>query len=85
MKQTEELIERKFLCGERVRTKKELKMADIYKDFDEGLSWEEVCIKHGVSESTIRRRHKEYQAMVKEESKKIKTGGDELPPLPHDM
>ena len=65
MSQQEELIEREFLCGKRVRTKKNLNMEKIYQDFDNGMSWEAVCKKYDASESTIRRRHKEYQEQVK--------------------
>lgn len=65
MIQTEELTERKYLCGKRVRTKKNLDMEAIYADFDKGMSWEAVCIKYDASESTIRRHHKAYQEQVK--------------------
>lgn len=86
--QSMELVEREFLCGSRARKPKNVNMEDVYEDFDRGMSMEEVILKHGVSESTLRRRHKEYQAKVKllkEQAQRNVQEEDSLPPLPEDL
>ena len=86
--QSMELVEREFLCGRRVRKPKPINMENVYRDFDKGMSMEQVTQKYEVSESTLRRHHKKYQAMVKllkEQAEIEEQEDDELPALPEDL
>lgn len=80
-----ELIERPYLTNGS-RGKKLIDMPYVYSQLDKGRPLWEIAEELQVSRSTIYRRHKEYQAMVKatkavdDTAEQIYKG--ELPPLP---
>lgn len=81
----QEYTERKYLCGNDMcghRRKIEIDMEQVYRDYDAGKTKKEIASALGVSEMTLRRRHKEYQIWVKEQKSKPEKKAHELPPLP---
>lgn len=78
---------RELLCGEqRFRPRICVDMEAVYEDLNNKMTLEAVAKKYKVSVSTLRRRHKEYQAaialMEEENSLEEKNEGYKLPPLP---
>lgn len=78
-----EMTERRNLCGQ--RAKKLIDMEKVYRQLDNGRSVKDVAKEWGVSESTLRRRHREYQERIKILKKLEQERKEELPPLPPDM
>ncbi len=58
------MVERKKLV-QRGRGKKMLDMEKVYLQLDNGRTVKDVAAEWGVSESTLYRRHREYQREVK--------------------
>lgn len=84
----QELIERKYLTNGS-RGKKLVDMPYVYAQIDKGRPLKEIAEELCVSRSTIYRRHKEYQKLVKSSLKVEQTTKDlyqnELPPLPEEI
>ena len=57
-----EKTERKYLVGGKKRYTKSIDMEWVYKQIDSGRTARSVAEELGVSESTLYKRHKEYQA-----------------------
>lgn len=69
------------------RPRIEIDMEEVYHDITENkMSVKAVAEKYKVSEATLRRRHKEYQASLppKEDEENNKSGYT-LPPLPEKL
>lgn len=60
--------ERKQLASNR-RYRKQVDMEWVYKELDGGRTIKSVAEELGISVSTLRRRHNEYQEMIKEENR----------------
>lgn len=67
--------ERKQLASNR-RYRKQVDMEWVYKELDGGRTIKSVAEELGISVSTLRRRHNEYQEIVKEENRYEKTEGE---------
>lgn len=52
------------------RHRKQIDMELVYEKLDSGRTVKSVAEELNVSESTLRRRHKEYQAKIKKENEK---------------
>ena len=55
-------MEKRVSLKKRKRGKKLLDMEKIYRQLDNGRTVKDVAAEWGVSESTLYRRHREYQA-----------------------
>lgn len=73
---------RTYITGNTKRRRKLIDMEAVYKDFDDGKTWAEVCEKHGASRTTILRRHKEYQAAIDAAEQIDLLDSYSFPPLP---
>lgn len=73
---------RKYLCGRRSRGKILIDMEKVYKMIDSGIKMTDVADKLGVSPSTLRRRHQEYQREIELMEHEMDLADLGLPPLP---
>lgn len=58
--------ERKYLVGRKKRHTKPIDMEWVYRQIDSGRTARSVADELGVSESTLHRRHKEYQETIQQ-------------------
>lgn len=79
----ETMTERRYLCGRRAKVL--IDMEKVYRQLDNGRKLKDVAKEWGVSESTLRRRHREYQEWIKTLKNLEQERKEELPPLPPDM
>ena len=76
----------KLSGGPAHRPRISINMEDVYNDLNHHMTVREAADKYKVSESTLRRRHKEYQAFVKSLLEEpAENSAYELPPLPTDL
>lgn len=66
------VIEKRLNLASKKRHNKQIDMQRVYKELDNGRTVKSVAEELGVSESTLRRRHKEYQENLSQKMKKQK-------------
>lgn len=77
---------RKFLCGStKSRGKIIIDMEKVYRMLDKGMTVADVAADMGVSQSTLRRRHSEYQKQIEVMEKNMELVELDMPPLPDFM
>lgn len=59
-----------------------LDMEAVYRDRKSGMTIKAITEKYKVSRSTLDRRHKEYQNMIKESEEEMSKKNYTLPPIP---
>lgn len=57
-------------------------MEKVYHMLDKGMTVPDVAAEMGVSQSTLRRRHREYQRQIEIMEKNLELAELDMPPLP---